>query len=239
METLRRRLPGTAVYVTALLLTAWWLKGQPAAERARFVRHNSSNVHHLDVGKWWTLFTSGLVVDGVPALVGIAAVAGVLGCAEWRWGTLRACGVFVYGHLTATLLTEGALWLMHVVHLPGVPTRTRDVGISYGLVTTAACLLTLAAGRLRRYGLPLLAMTLTAALLYDQELADVGHLASLALGSLAARTVWLRAPYGPARPKPVAPDPIGTAASPSGSHSVGNDGIGRPDRRGAAPTGGR
>lgn len=233
VETLRRRLPGTAVYVTALLLTAWWLKGQPVAERARFVRHNSSNVHHLDVGKWWTLFTSGLVVDGVPALVGITAVAGVLGCAEWRWGTLRACGVFVFGHLTATLLTEGVLWLMHVVHLPGVPTRTRDVGISYGLVTTAACLLALAAGRLRRYGLPLLATVLTAALLYDQELADVGHLVSLALGSLAARTVWLRTPSGPARTKPVGAD-----ASPSESHSAGNDGIGAPERRGATPIGG-
>ncbi|EST19191.1 hypothetical protein M878_42660 [Streptomyces roseochromogenus subsp. oscitans DS 12.976] len=230
MKTLRRRLPGTAVYVTALLLTAWWLKGQPAAERARFMRHNSSNVHHMDVGKWWTLFTSGLVVDGVPALVGIAAVAGVLGCAEWRWGTLRACGVFVFGHLTATLLTEGALWLMHVAHLPGVPTRARDVGISYGLVTTGACLLTLADGRLRRYGLPLLAAALTAALLYDQELADAGHLTSLALGTLAARTGWLRTAPGPAHTKPVAPDPVGADASPSRHHPVRGDAIGADHR---------
>ncbi|MCW7940683.1 hypothetical protein AAW14_01210 [Streptomyces hygroscopicus] len=200
-----RRVPGTAVYVTALLSTAWWLKGQSAAERARFVRHNSSNVHHIDVGKWWTLFTSGLVVDGVPALVGIGAVAAVLGCAEWRRGTLRACTVFVYGHLTATLMTEGFLWLMHVVRLPGVPTRARDVGISYGLVTTAACLLALAGGRLARYGLALLASVLTVALLYDQELADVGHLISLVLGALAARTDWLRAPSGPATAAPAAP----------------------------------
>ncbi|MGW4568147.1 rhomboid-like protein [Streptomyces sp. NPDC004561] len=238
VETLRRRLPATAVYVTALLATAWWLKGQPAAERARFMRHNSSNVHHLDVGKWWTLFTSGLVVDGVPALVGIAAVAGVLGCAEWRWGALRACGVFVFGHLTATLLTEGGLWLMHVVHLPGVPTRTRDVGISYGLVTTAACLLGLTVGRLRRYGLPLLAAVLTAALLYDQELADVGHLASLALGSFAARTAWLRTPSGrPVRMMPVTPDTVG-AAVPSGRAPVGNEGVGAPGTPGAAPNSG-
>jgi hypothetical protein len=166
------------------------------------------------------------VVDGVPALVGIAAVAGVLGCAEWRWGTLRACGVFVFGHLTATLLTEGALWLMHVAHLPGVPTRTRDVGISYGLVTTAACLLGLTVTRIRRYGLPLLATALTAALLYDQELADVGHLASLALGSLAARTAWLRTPSGrPVRTMPVTPDTVG-AAVPSGRAPVGNEGNG-------------
>jgi hypothetical protein len=174
-------------------------------------------VHHLDVGKWWTLFTSGLVVDGVPALVGIAAVAGVLGCAEWHWGALRACGVFVFGHLTATLLTEGSLWLMHIAHLPGVPTRTRDVGISYGLVTTAACLLALDVGRLHRYGLLLLIAALTAALLYDQELADIGHLTSLALGALAARTAWLRASPGPVRTKPVAPNPADADASPSGS----------------------
>ncbi|GHD91968.1 rhomboid-like protein [Streptomyces naganishii] len=216
-RTLPRRLPGTAVYVTALLLTAWWLKGQPAAERARFVRHNSSNVHHMDVGKWWTLFTSGLVVDGVPTLVGIAAVALVLGSAEWRWGTRRACGVFVFGHLTATLLTEGALWLMHVAHLPGVPTRSRDVGISYGLVTTGACLLALVDGPLRRYGLPLLAAALTAAVLYDQKLADVGHLTSFALGCLAARTAWPRTPSGPVRAKPVPPDSGTADALPSGS----------------------
>ncbi|GAA1877211.1 rhomboid-like protein [Streptantibioticus ferralitis] len=195
-----KRLRATTVYVVALLLTAWWLGGQPAAEQARFMRHNSSNVHHMEVGKWWTLFTSGLVVDGVPVLLGVAAVAAVLGAAEWRWGALRAVGVFVYGHLSATLLTEGALWLMRIAHMPGITTRARDVGISYGLVTTGACLLALAGGRLRRYGLPLLTVVLTAAWLYDQQLADAGHLISLALGCLAARTRWLRATR-PAEPR--------------------------------------
>jgi hypothetical protein len=201
-----KRLRATAAYVTALLLTAWWLKGQPAAEQARFMRHNSSNVHHMEVGKWWTLFTSGLVVDGVPVLLGVIAVAAVLGTAEWRWGSQQAVGVFVFGHLTATLLTEGALWLMRLAHMPGITTRARDVGVSYGLVTTGACLLALAAGPPRRYGLPLLAALLTAAWLYDQQLADAGHLISLSLGCLAARTRWLRPTPGEPR-LPAAAEP--------------------------------
>ncbi|SOB79007.1 rhomboid-like protein [Streptomyces sp. 1331.2] len=183
----------TTAYVLLLTATASWLASQSHAERARFVRHNSSNVHHMEVGKWWTVFTSGLVVDGVPAWAGIAAVAAVLGLAEWRWGPARAAAVFVFGHLGATLLTEGAMWVMLTTHIPGALSRARDVGISYGLVATGACLLALGAVPLRRYGLSALALGLAAAWALDQELADAGHLVALALGVLASRTSWLRA----------------------------------------------
>lgn len=189
-----RRLPATTAYVALLVTTAVWMSSQSLREQARFVRHNSSNVHHLEVGKWWTLFTSGLVVDGVPVLLGIAAVAAVLGLAEWRWGSRRGFGVFLLGHLVATLLTEGAMWLMHLAHLPGVLARARDVGISYGLVATAACLLALGGRRARRYGLPVLTAVLTAAWIINHELADAGHLVALGLGVLGARTRWLGAP---------------------------------------------
>ncbi|MEU2872404.1 rhomboid-like protein [Streptomyces olivoreticuli] len=199
-----RRLPATTAYVALLVTTAAWMSSQSLREQARFVRHNSSNVHHLEVGKWWTLFTSGLVVDGVPVLLGIAAVAAVLGLAEWRWGSLRGFGVFLLGHLVATLLTEGAMWLMHLAHLPGVLARARDVGISYGLVATAACLLALGGRRARRYGLPALTAALTVAWIINHELADAGHLVALGLGTLGARTRWLRAPRKTSR-KPEAP----------------------------------
>ncbi|MFF2615685.1 rhomboid-like protein [Kitasatospora sp. NPDC058046] len=186
------RLRLTTAYVLLLTVTASWLASQGHAERARFVRHNSSNVHHMEVGKWWTLFTSGLVVDGVPAWAGIAAVAAVLGLAEWRWGPARAGAVFVFGHLGATLLTEGAMWVMLTARIPGALSRTRDVGISYGLVATGACLLALGPRPLRRYGLPALALALAGAWALDQQLADAGHLVALGLGALASRTVWMR-----------------------------------------------
>ncbi|MFD8786098.1 rhomboid-like protein [Kitasatospora sp. NPDC059599] len=182
----------TAAYVLLLTITASWLASQGHAERARFVRHNSSNVHHMEVGKWWTLFTSGLVVDGVPAWAGIAAVAVVLGLAEWRWGPARAAAVFVFGHLGATLLTEGAMWVMLSTHIPGALSRARDVGISYGLVATGACLLALGPAPLRRYGLPALALALATAWTLNQQLADAGHLVALGLGVLASRTAWVR-----------------------------------------------
>ncbi|MGW3077985.1 rhomboid-like protein [Kitasatospora sp. NPDC001132] len=186
------RLRLTAAYVLLLTVTAAWLASQGHAERARFVRHNSSNVHHLEVGKWWTLFTSGLVVDGVPAWAGIAAVAAALGLAEWRWGPARAGAVFLFGHLGATLLTEGAMWVMVTARIPGALSHARDVGISYGLVATGACLLALGPLPLRRYGLPALALTLATAWALDQQLADAGHLVALGLGVLASRTAWLR-----------------------------------------------
>ncbi|MFG2916061.1 rhomboid-like protein [Kitasatospora sp. NPDC048298] len=186
------RLRLTAAYVLLLTVTAAWLASQGHAERARFVRHNSSNVHHLELGKWWTLFTSGLVVDGVPAWAGIAAVAAVLGLAEWRWGPARAGAVFVFGHLGATLLTEGAMWVMVTARIPGALSHARDVGISYGLVSTGACLLALGPLPLRRYGLSALALALATAWALDQQLADAGHLVALGLGVLASRTAWLR-----------------------------------------------
>ncbi|MEU8510377.1 rhomboid-like protein [Kitasatospora sp. NPDC048722] len=186
------RLRLTTVYVLLLTATAVWLASQSHAGRARFVRHNSSNVHHMEVGKWWTLFTSGLVVDGVPAWAGIAAVAAVLGLAEWRWGALRAGAVFAFGHLGATLLTEGAMWGMITTGIPGALSRARDVGISYGLVATGSCLLALGPKPLHRYGLPVLAVALAAAWAVDQELADAGHLIALALGVLASHWPWLR-----------------------------------------------
>ncbi|WP_052230071.1 rhomboid-like protein [Streptomyces sp. CT34] len=187
-----RRLPATTVYVGLLLATAGWMASQSVREQNRFIRHNSSNVHHLEVGKWWTLFTSALMVDGVPILLGIGAVAAVLGLAEWRWGTLRGFGIFLFGHVVATLLTEGAMWLMKLAHLPGALSRARDVGISYGLVATASCLLALSGRRVRRYGVLALAALLTVAWIINQELADAGHLVALGLGVLGARTPWLR-----------------------------------------------
>ncbi|MFJ6775776.1 rhomboid-like protein [Kitasatospora sp. NPDC091257] len=186
------RLRLTTAYVLLLTVTASWLASQGHAERARFVRHNSSNVHHLELGQWWTLFTSGLVVDGVPSWAGIAAVAVVLGLAEWRWGPARAGAVFVFGHLGATLLTEGAMWVMVTARIPGALSRARDVGISYGLVATGACLLALGPRPLRRFGLSALAVALAAAWALDQQLADAGHLVALGLGALASRTAWLR-----------------------------------------------
>ncbi|MGW2255041.1 rhomboid-like protein [Kitasatospora sp. NPDC001660] len=192
------RLRLITVYVLLLTATATWLAGQSHAGRARFVRHNSSNVHHMEVGKWWTLFTSGLVVDGVPAWAGITAVAAVLGLAEWRWGALRAGAVFAFGHLGATLLTEGAMWVMINTGIPGALSRARDVGISYGLVATGSCLLALGPRPLRRYGLPALAAALAAAWAVDQELADAGHLIALGLGVLASRSRRLRERAAPA-----------------------------------------
>jgi hypothetical protein len=182
----------TTVYTLVLVAMAWWLSDQKRAERARFTRHNSSNVHHMEVGKWWTLFTSGLVVDGVPAWLGITAVAAVVGLAEWRWGPARAGAVFLTGHLGATLLTEGAMWAMLTVHIPGALSHARDVGISYGLVATAGCLLALGPVRPRRYGVPAAALILATAWGVDQGLADAGHLIALGIGVLLARTPWLR-----------------------------------------------
>ncbi|WP_280726062.1 rhomboid-like protein [Kitasatospora sp. MAA4] len=192
LRVLPRRLPLTTGYVLVLTLVAWWLAGQSRRGRASFIRHNSSNVHHMEVGKWWTLFTSGLVVDGVPAWVGIAAVAAVVGLAEWRWGAARAGAVFVFGHLGATLLTEGSMWVMLATGIPGALSHARDVGISYGLVATAGCLLALGPRPARRYGLPALALALAVTWGLDQGLADAGHLIALGLGVLASRSTLFR-----------------------------------------------
>jgi hypothetical protein len=118
----------------------------------------------------------------------------VVGLAEWRWGAARTAVVVLLGHLGATLLTEGAMWVMLTARIPGALSRARDVGISYGLVATAGFLLALGPAWLRRYGLPALALLLATAWALDQELADAGHLIALGIGALASRSAWLRRP---------------------------------------------
>ncbi|WP_316525911.1 hypothetical protein [Kitasatospora brasiliensis] len=88
------------------------------------------------------------------------------------------------------------MWVMVSARIPGALSGARDVGISYGLVATAACLLPLGPRPLRRYGLPALALALATAWVLDQQVADAGHLVPLGLGAFASRTAWLhtRAP---------------------------------------------
>ncbi|WP_199829136.1 rhomboid-like protein [Streptomyces rimosus] len=212
-------MPATSVYVGLLLATAGWIAFQPKWGQ-RFIHLNSSNVHNLALGRWWTLFTSGLVVDGVPVLLGVGAVAAVLGLAEWRWGTWRAFGVFLFGHVVTTLLTEAAVWLMMLAHLSGSLPVARDIGISYGLAATASCLLALGTRRARRHGLPALAVLLTIAWYINQELADAGHLLAVGLGALGARTPWLRS-AAQRRSKQQRPSPPPPGGTPPTVHRPG------------------
>ncbi|MEV5599733.1 rhomboid-like protein [Streptomyces sp. NPDC052496] len=216
--TVLRALPATTGVVALLGAAALWLSAQPLHDQVEFIRQNSSNLHNLRHRMWWTVFTSGLVVDELPVLFGIGAVAAALGAVEWRWGSARALGVFCFGHVAATLITEGVVWLMGHADLPTPCARDHDVGISYGLVATVAYLMSLVGERTRRYGLRALAMALAAAWAVNQELADAGHLVALGLGALAARSRWARS-----RGRRPAAGPVAKAASatpPLGTESL-------------------
>ncbi|MEU6058724.1 rhomboid-like protein [Streptomyces sp. NPDC047097] len=157
-----RRSPVTFGYVCLLLLThAWVLYGLTAERADELLRQVSTNLDNLADHPVSAVLGSALFFDGTltdvtslyfPATV-ITLGLGVccaLAWAERRWGPLRAFGVFLAGHLGATLLTAAVItvalrqgWYADDVR------RALDYGISYGAQTMMAAA-TLALPRLAR-----------------------------------------------------------------------------------------
>ncbi|CAM5576962.1 Integral membrane protein OS=Streptomyces antimycoticus OX=68175 GN=SSPO_037230 PE=4 SV=1 [Streptomyces antimycoticus] len=65
----------------------------------------------------------------------------MLGALERRVGGVRTAGVFLLGHVLATLLTELPVAASVAVgHLPDSSLRRLDYGVSYGLIACATAL---------------------------------------------------------------------------------------------------
>ncbi|MFE0377488.1 rhomboid-like protein [Streptomyces inhibens] len=151
------RNPVTTGYVGLLLLTHLWCTSVlSTAEAQRVVLGVSTNLDNLQDRPVRVLAGSMLFFDGTLteftslAFVGtlITLGIGVTVCLAWlerRYGAGRAFGIFVLGHLAATLLTVP---LIHVATAHGwYPDSVRhasDFGISYGaeaVLATGALLL--------------------------------------------------------------------------------------------------
>ncbi|MGV1037515.1 MAG: rhomboid-like protein [Candidatus Nanopelagicales bacterium] len=131
---LLRTHPVTFAYGTALAATATVAWISPATND-RLYDYFSTNLDNLDDHPLRALFGSGLLVDGqllpnlMMALVPIAL-------SERRIGSAATAGVFVAGHVGASLLTARTIANGLANGYYPISVRSdRDVGVSYGSLT--------------------------------------------------------------------------------------------------------
>ncbi|MFI1796071.1 rhomboid-like protein [Streptomyces sp. NPDC020379] len=178
-----RRLPRLApAYVGALSLasavTHHWLAPD---DRERLLKRCSTNVDNLESGRWDTLATSALLMEGAMELPYALLLLAVLGHAEYAYGAWWAAGAFALGHVGATLLVYGGLRAVRT------SPRTRsatDVGPSYGyhaVLGALGALLPRGAARTTAYA-ALLAFGVRPLLRRRPTFTDAGHLTALGLG---------------------------------------------------------
>jgi hypothetical protein len=177
--------PFTFCYALVLVATSLYAQlGDPATVSA-LLRASSTDVAHLTSTPVFALVGSALWVAGglaSPYAIGFLIVLTAL---ERRIGGLRTAGVFAFGHVVASLVTEIpvgiAVW---TGHLPETSLHRLDFGISFGLMASAGAL----AGALRlpwlRWGLLggvglVLLQDLVA---YEDPLTALGHPLALCLG---------------------------------------------------------
>ncbi|MCS0606333.1 hypothetical protein NX794_34745 [Streptomyces sp. LP11] len=145
---------------------------------------SSTDVAHLLRAPSVVLPASALwIAGGVLSPYALAFVL-VLTALERRVGGAYAAGVFLAGHVLATLATEVPVGLAVLFgHLPGSSLHRLDYGISFGVAASVGALAGLLNPWLR---VPLLALVtgllLDALLAFADPMTDWGHLIALAIG---------------------------------------------------------
>lgn len=177
-------MPFTLCYSLILLGTGLYAHlGDPHTVHA-LLTGSSTDVSHLSQRPLPTLLASALWVVGGITSPYLVAFLLVLGALERRVGGLRTAGVFLLGHVLATLFTEIPVAASVAVgHLPDSSLRRLDYGVSYGLIACAGALAGLLSPRPRwamtgGIGAALIAGSLAA---FD-PLTDWGHALALLTG---------------------------------------------------------
>ncbi|MFD5397392.1 rhomboid-like protein [Streptomyces sp. NPDC127097] len=217
LGTYLSRSPVTAGYVVLLLSTHLWCTAVlSTAEAQRVLLGVSTHLDNLHDRPLRALAGSLLFFDGTLTEVTSEAFAGTLitlglgvaGCLAWlerRYGRGRAYGLFLLGHLAATLLTVPVIQVA-LAHgwYPDSVRHAPDFGISYGAETVlaAAALLLPRARRLAAAGVvawPVLGGDWSGVL---PDFTTIGHLLAAAIGFVCG-ALLLRT----ARPAATAPLP--------------------------------
>ncbi|MFF9278693.1 rhomboid-like protein [Streptomyces griseosporeus] len=179
-------IPFTLAYAALLAVTSLVARYADPALVQTLHQASSTDVAHLLRAPVPVLLASGLwVAGGILSPYALLFLL-VVGALERRIGGLRTAGVFLAGHVLATLATEIPVGLAVVAgQLPGTSLHRLDYGISFGVAACAGAL----SGLLRPWlGRPLLALFGASAaaglLTLTDPMTDWGHLISLAIGVL-------------------------------------------------------
>ncbi|MGX1272319.1 rhomboid-like protein [Streptomyces phaeoluteigriseus] len=184
--------PFTFFYAVVLAVTSY-VTAHADSALVRVLHENSStDVAHLLSSPVPVLVASALWVAGGIASPFVVGFLLVLTALERRIGAVRTAGVFLLGHVLATLATEVPVGLAVLVgHLPDSSLHRLDYGISFGVAASVGALAGLLTPWLRW---PVLAvfggMLLQDLLALTDPLSDWGHLTALAIG--VATWPWVR-----------------------------------------------
>ncbi|MEW1829311.1 rhomboid-like protein [Streptomyces sp. NPDC088196] len=206
--------PFTFCYGVLLVVTSLVAQYADPTFVTQLHQASSTDVTHLLRDPFLVLVASALwIVGGMVSPYAFLFLL-VLTALERRIGGVRAAGVFLTGHILATLATEGTVGFAVLAgHLPATSLHRLDYGISFGVATSIGAL----AGLLRPWlGLPLITLfgwTLVQDLIaFTDPMTNWGHLISLGIGVATWPLIrrWARAARE-ARAASVEVSQVGTA----------------------------
>ncbi|WHM41231.1 rhomboid-like protein [Streptomyces sp. BPTC-684] len=176
--------PFTFAYTLLLLLTSLYMEfGDPDTVRT-LIEGSSTDVQHLSRTPVLVLLASALWIAGGISSPWAVGFVFVLTALERRVGGLRTVGVFLLGHVVATLVTEVPVGVSVMAgQLPDSSLHRLDYGISFGLMASVGALAGLLSPLLRWPLLGVMAVLLTQDLLdMADPLASWGHPTALLVG---------------------------------------------------------
>ncbi|NNN35228.1 hypothetical protein HLK59_33670 [Streptomyces sp. S3(2020)] len=193
--------PFTFGYAAVLAVTSLVTEYADPALVHSLLQGSSTDVAHLVHTPVLVLLASALWIAGGIASPYVLGFLLVMTALERRVGGLRTAGVFLLGHVLATLATELPVGLAVLVgHLPDSSLHRLDYGISFGVAAGTGALAGLLSPWLRWPLLGLFGGMLVQDLLaFTDPMTEWGHLMALAIG-VATWPVLRRWASTPGRP---------------------------------------
>lgn len=176
--------PFTFGYAAVLAVTSLVTEYADPTLVHSLLQDSSTDVAHLVRTPVLVLLASALWIAGGIASPYVLGFLLVMTALERRIGGLRAAGVFLLGHVLATLATEVPVGLAVLVgHLPDSSLHRLDYGISFGVAAGTGALAGLLPPWLRWPLLGLFGGMLVQGLLaFTDPMTEWGHLMALAIG---------------------------------------------------------
>nr|WP_223281233.1 rhomboid-like protein [Streptomyces sp. San01] len=196
--------PFTFVYAALLVGTSLFTLLADPDLVASALRESSTDAAHLAHTPVFVLVASALWIAGGVTSPFATGFLVVLTALERRIGSWRTAGVFLLGHVVATLATEVPVGLSVVVgYLPESSLHRLDYGISFGVAASVGALTGLLTPWLRWSVLLVFGgMLLDDLAAFTDPMTSCGHLMALTVGVATWPLVrrWRRAFLSPASP---------------------------------------
>jgi hypothetical protein len=184
-----RRAPATYVYLFTLCVTTWVLQTASAGVARRLLLDQSTNLDRLEQQPVRVLVASAFWLSESWQLLAWAGLFTLVLAPAERWlGSRRWILTFAAGHVGATLVTAGVLWVaIRSQWVEARLGRVQDVGASYGFFAVAAAFTFWFSGRRRLAYTAALWLAIAVGALLTEGLTTLGHAAAALLGYLC----WL------------------------------------------------